>query len=336
MKFRTASTILICFALSACSDSDFIPKGDPGESIRENQFGYTASQWTTIGAEKEAHWIQSLIVGFSAPKLAGPPAKVVPLEAPPHCRFPQPGPSEKLVHVQVGESRQNSNFYMVSRKEITDRAGEFVERYQRKGKDPGVDSNRRGDRLYVVDVVVTDTQAPLYLVLAAPFNVLWNMQIAPSVEIAQVALVGSKNVAIANLEPDTKRASLSGRQTERCQAEPFRQPASHWSLVKRARKDSGVKDELKNRYAFARAYSKWFKKNFGQSSEKDVIGMSRADHVLIGKPALGENRLPYKSLDGATFYVSRQDHIFEANKSRYKKIHSKLVRAQAKRLIGTN
>ncbi len=263
MKFRTASAILICFALSACSDSDFIPKGDPGESIRENRFGYTTKRWATIGADNEAHWIQSLIVGFSAPETSDSPAKVEPLEAPPHCRFPPPGPSEKLVHVQVGASRQNSNFHMISGREIADRAGKFVERYQKSGDDPGVSPNRGGDRLYVVDVVVTDTQAPLYLVLAAPFNVLWNMQIGPGVQIAQVALVGSQNVAIANLEPGTKRAALSGRQTERCRAQPFRRPENHWSFVQRARKDSGLKEALMNRYAVARTYSNWFKKNFG-------------------------------------------------------------------------
>ena len=160
------------------------------------------------------------------------------------------------------------------------------------------------------------------------------MQIAPGVEIAQVALVSSENVAITNLEPGTKRAALSGRQTKRCQAEPYRQPQNYWSFVKQARKENHLKDELEEQFVAARAYSNWFNKNFGQPSEKDVIGMSGADHVLIGKPPLGENRLPFKSLDSATFHVSRQDHIFVANESEYEEIQSILVRRQAEKLIG--
>ncbi len=329
----------LCFAalvLSACSDTDVPPDGSPSAGLSSDRFGYKVGQDVAVGEDLSFGWLRGVVSGYTAPDKAAP-AKLDWLATAKGCTFPRPAAGERVVQVHAGESQQGSGVFGISRAAVLERAQNYVSLWQQKGRDPGVNSDRSGDRLKVVDVVVTERDKPVYLVLAGGHDLLWNISKAEGARIAQVAIVGAGNAGVANLDADVPVAVLSGGAATRCQVSALRKPQPYWGVVKLAEKgDATSRQAVKSRDDAFRRYDSWFRSTFGTPSEPVTIGIERMSHAVVGPmPRTLDARIPYRGLAGGTVRLAPTDHVFfAASAAGYDAAHDPLVRKQAQQLAG--
>lgn len=323
--------LLAVLLLQGCSES--MPSGDPAKSLRTELRGYRAPIGVMMGLNEKPYWAQNALAGFRRTEKDDQPAKVENLRYNGACTFPMPKPDEILAKVHVDSSRMKGPIYVTSREAMGERTQKYIENYK-SGYDI-VPLSVEDDSMGVVDVVVTETSKPVYLVLAYSSSTIFNIQMARGAHLARVALVGSGTAGVANAPPDVPMAVLNGRAMESCNVVPMRQPADHWGFVRNAKEDPGLKEILAKNFAWASAFSRWYRESFGVSSEPDSIGASEASQVLVGPlPSTLESRVDFKSLEASTLYMSRTDYIFIGSGSDYKQKMTDLIIASATKLAG--
>ncbi len=166
----------------------------------------------------------------------------------------------------------------------------------------------------MVDVVVTETERPVYLVLAGPWDVLWNLHKAKGVGISRAAILGVGNAGIVNLDPGVPVTVLAGNAGAACKTTAHRRPQDYWQVVREAAKgDRTSKQAVESRMTVYAKYDRWFTSNFGKSSEGVTIGIEMMSHALVGPvPASLEARVPYHGFAGSTVRLAPADHAFFA------------------------
>jgi hypothetical protein len=334
--YRIAAAALACLLVSACSDSDTIPEGKPkfGNDLR----GYKAGQDVVIGLDRAAYWAQRVLSGYRAISGDDMPAKVSLVQSTSSCKFTEPAKDEVLANVHVGRSMMETPIYLYTRSKLADRTKKWIESYKHLGDKAPLPSDPGGDRLRAVNVVVTQTSGPVYLVLQNEWsNVLWNINAAPGVKISHVAVLGAGSVGVANLDDTVPVEFMNAAALERCKILPVREPADHWLFVKRAK--SGVSGDLSEKLAenkdLHRAYSRWFKSLFNVPSEAGVVGLNQASGVLVGPlPETLDQRVAFKPLSGARVRVAQEDYITVSSKDEYRAKHETMVRELAEKMAG--
>lgn len=333
---RFLSLGILTLLLTGCSDSDSPPQGNPADSLRTDRFGYQVDSNVIVGKDNSLSWLKSVVTGY-APVEGERPAKIGWLETTQSCKFPLPSVGDKLVQIHTNETNQVSDVFALSQAEVLERAQAYVSQWQNDGKDPGVNSNRSGDRLRVVNVVVTETAAPVYLVLAGGFDTLWNIQKSPNARLSRVAIIGTRNAGIVNLEPGTPVTVLAGNAAKDCKISISRRPQPFWRVVEAAKGGDQIsKEAVASRNAIYNRYDRWFRASFGKASEEVTIGIDQMNHAIVGPlPASLEERLPYRGITDATVQLARTDYAFvAASRDDYDSKHSELVTKKAQQLAG--
>ena len=222
--------------------------------------------------------------------------------------------------------------------DLAKRTKDWIEIYRQLGNEAQLPSDADADNLFGVDVVVTETEKPVYLVLQSESDILWNIQAALDARIAHVAVLANGRVGVANLDPAVPVEFMNQPVLERCNVIPCANPPTTGSscsaprksnsglLQRRARKEPADGTELTSR---------WFDKNFGMGSETELIGLDRASQILVGPlPATLEARVAFKPLQGAHVQLANEDYVMAGSRRRYKAKHQELVRALAEKMAG--
>lgn len=334
---KLATTVVaMAFSLSGCSET--IPTGDPSKTFYSELRGYETRPGVLIGQERAAYWVQSVLKGYEETEEQDLPAQLKVVPALRGCRFRKPGADELIANVHVGQSDMKTSVYGISKKKLADRANDWIQSYKRKGKEPSSQVRPSNDRLNAVDVVVTETSKPIYLVLQNDGgNILWNVHAGPGVVIAHVAVVGNGLVGVANLDKAVPVEFVGKKALKQCHVTPVRRPADHWRFVQRAKDGSSgdLSELLSENRTRHRSYSRWFNKNFGIPSETAVIGLNRASHFLVGPlPETLDQRVTFKPLKGAQVQIAPEGYVFASGNANYRSQHDQHVRARAMRLVG--
>lgn len=333
---RFLSLGILTLLLAGCSDSDAPPQGNPADSLRTDRFGYQVGSDVVVGKDNSLNWLKSVVTGY-APVEGERPAKIGWIETTPSCKFPLPSVGDKLVQVHTNGTKQVSDVFALSQADVLERAQNYVSQWQNDGKDPGINSNRSGDRLRVVDVIVTETEAPVYLVLAGGFDTLWNIQKSAKARISRVAIIGTRNAGIVNLEPGTPVTVLAGNAVKDCKISPSRRPQPFWRVVEAAKGGDQIsKEAVASRNAIYNRYDSWFRASFGKASEEVTVGIDQMNHAIVGPlPASPDERLPYRGITDATVQLARTDYAFvAASRDDYDSKHTELVTRKAQQLAG--
>jgi hypothetical protein len=317
--------------LAGCSDE--APTGDPAKRLRTELRGYDAPIGVLMGANEKPYWVQSAVAGFRPARKDDYPAVVETMKYSGGCKFMPPRPDELVEKVHVDSSRMQSAVYVASRDSVGERTKQYIENYK-AGQDI-IPANIGDDRMGLVDVIVTETSKPIYLVLAYSSSTIFNVQLAPGAKLSRVALVGHGAAGVANVDPSVPMAVLNGRSMEMCGVSPIREPKDHWAFVRNVKEDPNLKEALAKNYGWYGKFSGWYRENFGVPSEPDSIGASEASHVLVGPlPDTLEARVPFKSLEGSRLVLSKTDFAFVGSASDYDdKIRSYIIE-QATRAAG--
>jgi len=222
-----------------------------------------------------------------------------------------------LANVSIGRGERRSGMQAYSDAQLAESTSKALAVALKHGRRIQESHLHDNHGLPVVNVVLTDTSAPLYLVLQnRQDDVLWNIHPAPGVQIAHMAVIGP-GIAAVNPPPGDYDVEFLQSGSD-CLPDVARQPAPFWRALKTHDKAEALAalNRLNDAYY---AYDTWFRARFGQGSEDDVVGYDLTNHVLVGPmPDSAETRVPFRRLDRAEVLVTRTDNVFVSPKRRHR------------------
>ncbi|MEL7460843.1 MAG: hypothetical protein AAFX45_01580 [Pseudomonadota bacterium] len=271
---------------------------DPNRTRRNAFYGWDVEHPGLAGPGESIHLVQSAMAGVPMRPEPEYPAAVVATQTADGCIPPAVATGQKLAKVQIFEAEMPSGYHAVSDRDLADGAAKYLRDLQQT-RDPAKERPSGQTRpAPVVNVVITDDSAPLYLVLqAATRPVVWNLHAAPTVKVEQIVLIGNPGQAVHPLSPDTPITMLAIGPD--CAPQPWPDTTGYWEVYTSPGIDSGdYREQSAERYA---RYNDWFASAFGEAAHPGTSGAWISAHMLVGPlPAAAETRPQYRPLTGAT------------------------------------
>lgn len=291
--------------------------GTPGRRLAtdrgwEHTLGSVA---TPDGAQVQVSDIAS---GFDPKRRDAVPARLVAFQPNESCTLRQPGEGELVRNVRIGQATVATDIHAFSDIGMADAVLKHTQAALFKPKSFEVGSTARG-RLNRVDVFVTDTSGPIYLVLQSMGgNTVWNVHRGPGARIAHVAIIGNTSgVVVPNGVPfealrigDFVRSFEFGSNDEirPCMIAPYRLPKPFWEGQQKAQKGNTLfENQMYTFNAGHRAFASWYEETLGVDPETGLTEAEGAGHALVGPVPAG--LLGYRTLAGQTVHITEADHL---------------------------
>ena len=301
-------------------DTALLPEDIPQTDTMSDE-GPTLASPAVVGAAAESLSLNDVVTQVSLPTENTAIRDIIPIVRNASCELRAPLASEKVSGVRIENALLPAPLSAFSEQQLTDQVLQNIEAITQGDVAPNSAMVLAGQKTSL-DVIVTDTSAPLYLVLQnmGP-GVIWNLQAAPEVEIAHVAVIGSDFSGVANLPPDTTLEALlvgdfvppyqyGADDTPRaCMIRPWRNPQPDW--IGSLKTEAGSLASQNQMYSYAKgyqAYNGWFTATLGVDAATNMITARDAAHVLLGpKPA---EPLSYRGLAGQDIRLMEADYLF--------------------------
>lgn len=245
------------------------------------------------------------------------------------CALRYPGDGEKVMNVSVRGSGVLAPVRTINTPELLDFLEAQVAEALSEGRKLDLRDMNQGS-YGVVDVYVTDTSAPLYLVLQAfSANTLWNLHAAPGVEIAHVAMIsgGASGLTgdVGTATYEGLRASDFGSYPEMslqgdppkpgdydCMAWPFQQPNESWTSWQGSKEGNTLDGNLLFGQTHGyEAYELWYGTKLGGTPAENAVVTALARAALVG-PVPAEP-VAFAAQDGLQLRLMRHDLVFTGN-----------------------
>ncbi|MCB2097889.1 MAG: hypothetical protein KDE05_09670 [Parvularculaceae bacterium] len=338
---KTFATFAAAILLAACGDGGSkyaaVPKGDPTTARSGDLRGVKYGADVLLADDGRIFWAQQAIDGYS--RLERDAALTVADLPPSNCRFPAPATGALVRHVIVERGVQDAPIFFFNRREVGERAANFVKYYAAtQGRNDKVWNHGESDVMRVANVVVTEKSAPVYLVLSSETNVLWNILAAPGATISNIALISNGAAGLANAPDGAAINVLADERLDACRTpQPMRRPQDNWGFIRNS-KESGagyMKEAVANNNRYAADYSRWFRETFGVPSESDAIAQMGLSNALIGPmPAREADRVPYRAIGAGPVLLTPKDYRIVAPLADYAKAHDAIITEAARKAAG--
>lgn len=237
------------------------------------------------------------------------------------CTLRSPQAGDVVHNVRLDDTARYTTTHMFSKEELAHAVHDRIEGITRNPKHYKNAAIAKG-RMGQVDVFVTDTSAPVYLVLQS-FNrdILWNIQLAEGVELAHVAMIGNKSGFAApagsftfeglRIEDFLERDTLyKNGEMRPCMIAPFNAPDPNWRLMEKVNfqsNSSHYQTFLTNLTEGHAAFSAWYGQQLGVDSDQNLTTALKAAHALVGPvPATPVIFTPLKERD---LHVAQNDYV---------------------------
>lgn len=330
MKFKAMLALAFAGAVLGGCDSDAVPSG----KVNVKKFvtklrGYHVPNGVVMTQSEQPVWIQAVTTGYSSSANSEVPAGVTLFDSTQEsCTAPQRHKDEYLGHVFFSRAKQPSTLYSYSDADLRESALAYV-KWHKHGEREAKRYTKPVRAIDVIDVFVTETSKPVYLVLTSPSKAVWNIHKAEDAKLARIVLIGHETVGIATDSLKTPVDIL------RCNPPLLRDPKPHWAFVRNVR-ESGRNEELidKNR-AQHRKFSFWYKQHFNAWSDHNLAVANRANHALIGPvPANLDDRIAYKPLSQRKIRITDHAELVITDKSSFRTLYLTQVRQLAEEING--
>jgi hypothetical protein len=223
----------VALLLAGCEEK--LPKGDPAQQVSPGRAGTRAGWDIALDLSMKPHFIQTLVSGFKHEHHALPKS-IGYVPAMPNCVYAGPEAGSKVVYLTASRGQISSNIHTFNTKEVREAAEQFVKDWRTAGEERRVGLSSSLAPLAIMNVVVTDTSAPIHLVLGGP-KAVFNLQLAPGARVSGVSLIGVEDIGVANLPEGVPLNAMGPAAVKRCGAEPFMRPKPDWQLRPRQRDD---------------------------------------------------------------------------------------------------
>lgn len=169
----------------------------------------------------------------------------------------------------------------------------------------------------VFDVAVTETRAPVYLVLETGVrNLIWNISLAPGARIERVVVLGGTHVGVANLDPVIPVEVLPGAALAACGIDPsYPLNPGHRFFEVLQNGPGSYKAEAEAKLLVMQdriaAYNTWFRDSFGVVADETRAGFDGGVVAVVGpQPGEAEPKAVYAPIQGSRIRMT-QDVYFE-------------------------
>ena len=212
------------------------------------------------------------------------------------CTLRAPQPDQVVHNVRLMDASRYTKLHLFSKTELAEAVIDRIAG-MRSSKANYKNAAIAEGRMGTVDVYVTDTSAPVYLVLGVlDKDVLWNIHLAPGAQLGHVALIGNKSAFSAPAGDYTyealrihdfldEDAIYDNEEPQPCMVAPWREPQSWWTTAERLNHpiDAGHYQHIWNTnvqgYA---AFDTWYRAQTGTAANVNAVEAIKAAHALVG------------------------------------------------------
>lgn len=242
------------------------------------------------------------------------PAEITTIRPISGCRLTPPQPGSVIGHATAGRTDLGLALLTYDDADLARAVQGLVDGYRATGSAAVTVPSDLSYTAY--DVAVTESKAPVYLVLeASSGNLIWNIHLAPGAQVERVILLGGAQVGVANLDPVVPVEVLPGAAMADCGIRPAYSLNPGHLFFQSVASGAISKDAAETKLAAIKeavaAYDTWFRDSFGVLAEPTRAGFDSGTVSVVGPvPDSGEGRAVYASLDGARIRMT-QDIYFE-------------------------
>lgn len=270
-------------------------------NLSDTALGLVATGMIAARAGNQPVFIDAVMTGYSTPSETAVPAEITTIRPIFGCLLTEPMPGTLVGHVTAGESRMPIGMTTYGDPHLAWAVAAYVNAYRALG--PEGEITIAGPRFETYDVAVTETGAPVYLVLeSSGGNRIWNVHVAEGVRIERVVLLGGDQAGVANLDPVVPVEVILGPGLDECGIRPAYAPSA--GQIADASETPGKKPMAQSRIdetlARAEAYDTWFHDSFGLRAGESRVGYDQGAMSVIGPIPSGEaSKAAWVSIDGA-------------------------------------
>lgn len=288
-------------------DGDVRIGATPQDFLIATSEGLVADGPIAAGGDNQPVFIKDVVSGHSVDPGSDIPAEITTIRPILGCELTRPLQGTVIGHVTSVRSPLTLALTSYSDADLAAAVQDYVDAYRKFGSDAQLPAG--GPRYAVHDVAVTETAAPVYLVLEnMGGNRIWNIHLAEGARIERVVLLGGSQSGVANLDPVVPVEVILAAGLADCGIDPAYGPDADQFPVATTSADTGTDAETLQR---AKAYDTWFRDSFDVLAGESRRGYAEAVVTLIGPvPATAEERAVYASIKGARVRTTH-DQYFE-------------------------
>ena len=286
----------------------------PGQYLLDVPEGLSVEGPIAAMAGNRPVYITDVISGYTTEVAADVPAELTTIRPISGCRLTQPLEGTEVGHVTAGTTGLALPILTYNDMDLAAAVQVFVNLYRKAGE---AEVRPPAELAYdVYDVAVTETRAPVYLVLeSVARNRIWNIHLAPGARIERVILLGGTQSGVANLDPVVPVEVLPAQALADCGIQPayelnrghrfFDVLANGPALDKAA----AEVDFAAMQDAIA-AYNTWFRDSFGVLADETRAGFGGTISVVGPQPGDAEPKAVHAPVQASRIRLT-QDAYFE-------------------------
>jgi hypothetical protein len=241
------------------------------------------------------------------------------------CTLRRPRVDEVVRNVRFGDTAQYTHTHVFSKSELATAVERRIDGLLSHAKHYNNAATAKG-RMGQIDVYVTDTSAPVYLVLQT-FNhdVLWNIHLGDGVTLSHVAMIGNKS-GFAAPEGDFTFEALRiedfveedtfyrNEKLRPCMIAPWRSAEGDWPLLQKL--DAGLdastyKGQLRMITQGHGAFNDWYTGQLGVDADVNLTSALKAAHALAGP--VPTQPVQHEPITGRRLYIAENDFVAFGN-----------------------
>lgn len=288
--------------------------GSAASFLANTPDGLVATDAIAAGARNQPFLISDVMLDHAAATISDVPAEITAIRPVMGCRLTAPEAGTVVGHATAGKSGMALPLSTYGDADLAVGVQDFVNAYR-----AGAEADWAGQEAHAYegyDVAVTETGAPVYLVLeSGSGNQIWNIHVAEGVRIERVVLLGADQAGVANLDPVVPVEVLLNDGLTACGIRPAYALNSAHRLFGAVA--AGEMTRAENEAFLAElstaidAYDVWFRDSFGLRAGESRAGFDVGTMSMVGpQPKTAEAKAVYAPINGARIRVT-QDTYFE-------------------------
>ena len=260
-------------------------------------------------------FISDVISGYSTRVGTDIPAEITMVRPISGCRLTPPLAGTAVGHVTAAETGLSLSLLTYNDYDLADAVQGFVDAYRKSGMaSPGEGT---GLAYQAYDVAVTETRAPVYLVLENRWDTprMWNIHLAEGARIERVVILGGGQAGVANLDPVVPVEVILQDGLAACNIAPT-YPLNDGHLFFQSMENGAMSSEeaeekLAKIDARVEAYDQWFSDSFGLAATDSRIGFDKGTISVVGPvPGEADPKAVFAPIKGAKIRTT-QDQFFD-------------------------
>lgn len=289
---------------SGDSAADFLQDGPDGIEVT----GPVAAM-----AGNRPVFIRDVIDNYTTQVGSAAPAELMTIRPISGCRLTPPLAGTTVGHVTAGGTGLDLPILTYNDSDLAAAVQIFVNLYRKTGTGKVRPSEDLAYEVY--DVAVTETRAPVYLVLESYVrNRIWNIHLAPGARIERVILLGGTHSGVANLDPVVPVEVLPDAALAACGIQPaYALNPGHRFFEVLVDGPATYKAEAEVKFAAMQdsiaAYNTWFRDSFGVMADASRAGFGGTISVVGPQPGAAEPKAVYASIEGARIRMTQDIYV---------------------------